>query len=1124
MMNSKSVNHEELFVSWIAKKTKPAYMYEIRDAIREVDAYCLSKKIITQSLLETVDIVAVRKARNVVEGNKFFRLTHRKKFPKYVEAIRFFESYIKEYIEDSKDNNEVTEESSAVTIEEKTEPDTTGSIETNASASVTPEKAYESPAEMQVEKTHINETEYDVVSVISGDEFSDFDENDKTDASEEISLDESDIVESSTQEVETDNSTELPIEEKVRRVLKKECQKNQFGTTALFVSSRIIGAKLHEVERVLKEVPWAKLRYGRWTYDESEDTTVYLPENIDIQEVDFNNLESLAFTKPISFSYFEDEQNNIRSWKELYVRLFTTIYEDYPHMFSIGQSFTSSENRRVDFGDYFSRSNMRAPKEVVVDGTTVYLETNLSASDIVGRIKYILDLCSVDYENVVIKYYLSSKKPAVKNPSKDSSHSPAQESAESKKQEESLVTVISQDEELQEKHPHVYGNLLSLCKIYKTFTRDRMLNSFSDNSARESAAEVLDQVSWIKKVDENTYVFVGKTSKAQSSGEQKSEKRKIEHVERKKKQNEISEFYEWMVSCGYSLYTVRSYSSAITWSQRFALEHNFEHCELLGESTQRCILAAKELLSNAEYLVYNEQQHDRFGAAIVKYLEFKGVKITYSELKGAKKTAANKAEEPPKEASIRRIESIDTSPYEKVMEEVFVRGFRLESKLDLKKFKRHFEALNGCEIDKNDEQIIEVLKSCCIEYDDKLFLPKTMLSSEVREKLFMYINKCFCDGKTVIYYDALFAEFSESFLDYYIYNAHMLMLYLDYYYDNKFHVGSKYISKEALTSVDLSSEIKEHLIAHGVPMDTEQLCAVFSNVPESEIRKALREDGFIFNGGEQYFYISMIVLTQADIEGIAEIIQHHINEQEYITSNELLKIIKVRYPHIVENNTVYSDLGIRNAIGYHIHDKFAFNSVIISGKGKALYAADVFVNFVKSKDFFDLNELQALSIEIDRSICFEDVYDNCLRISETQFVSKKHQQFRIEETDIAIERFCTGNYTAIDEISEFGSFPDAGYQWNNFLLSNYIYGYSKKFRLITARLTKTGTAGAIVKRNCGIETMDDLLIDVLSKSQCPLQKKSALEYLVNKGYLSSRAYKNIGNVLIKAQAMRNRKG
>ena len=53
-------------------------------------------------------------------------------------------------------------------------------------------------------------------------------------------------------------------------------------------------------------------------------------------------------------------------------------------------------------------------------------------------------------------------------------------------------------------------------------------------------------------------------------------------------------------------------------------------------------------------------------------------------------------------------------------------------------------------------------------------------------------KKSFDEGKTALYYQALFNEFSEDFLDYFIYNADMLKAYLS------FMLGEKYFSAGAI--------------------------------------------------------------------------------------------------------------------------------------------------------------------------------------------------------------------------------------------------------------------------------------------------------------------------------------
>ena len=117
--------------------------------------------------------------------------------------------------------------------------------------------------------------------------------------------------------------------------------------------------------------------------------------------VDFGNMPSLAYTRPVAFSYRRGREELVSNWTELYVKLFKSIYADYSGIIPIGQSFYKSG--RLDFG---AADGMTAPKHIIDD---YYLETNVSATDVVKKIAALLDICGIPSDNVVIEYQV--KKP-----------------------------------------------------------------------------------------------------------------------------------------------------------------------------------------------------------------------------------------------------------------------------------------------------------------------------------------------------------------------------------------------------------------------------------------------------------------------------------------------------------------------------------------------------------------------------------------------------------------------------------------------------------------------------------------------------------------------------------------
>ena len=76
--------------------------------------------------------------------------------------------------------------------------------------------------------------------------------------------------------------------------------------------------------------------------------------------VDFSKLESLAYTKPVSYIYFGLRDDSVSNWTDLYVKLFKHIYADYSAAISVEQSFFKSG--RQDFG---SVEGMVAPKQLL---------------------------------------------------------------------------------------------------------------------------------------------------------------------------------------------------------------------------------------------------------------------------------------------------------------------------------------------------------------------------------------------------------------------------------------------------------------------------------------------------------------------------------------------------------------------------------------------------------------------------------------------------------------------------------------------------------------------------------------------------------------------------------------
>lgn len=727
-----------------------------------------------------------------------------------------------------------------------------------------------------------------------------------------------------------------------------------------------------------------------------------------VHTLSFSSANNLAYTKPVRFVFFGEEKEFEPNWTALYVCFVSSMIEKYPHKFRVGMSFSKNVGKRIELTEKDNSSFMIAPK--FIPQTDYVLETNISASDIAAKIRFILDWCGADYEDVLIDY----------------------EKRKRSSERSTLKTHIA----------HIADD-------------------------KTCAVEIVNSAAFMCYLRDEL-----KMAEA----------------------------------------TCRSYSSAINNCETFANEHGFSPWKLYTGDKAAAQATIAQLLEDDGFLEYNAKQHNRFRAALSKFVLFIGA---------AQITVPSKL---PKSAEQKTEENTQIEEYASVLKENFGKGFRMESSLEIRRFRKYYSAINGKELEDPDELITQNISKICLLYDGKAYLPDIMLREDLKKSLLRYIDESFACGKEAVYFQALYNKFSEDFLDSHIHDADMLRAYLMHLDLKNVFFNRNFIAQNANVEIDPLTEVRDCLREHARPMAYEEIFSELSHLPASKIKFILASNSeFISNGQGTYFHESAVSLSTEELEDIAAIITYSIEEKEFVGGNELYDAIKAKYPYIIENNNFCSVYGFRDALKYKLGNRFSFKGNIISRTGQELSMADVFSNYAKKHDRFSLGELQSLASELATVIYFEQIYENSLRISKEEFVSKNQARFAIAETDAALDRVCAGNYISIQDITNFGTFPYAGFPWNSFLLEHYVAEYSQKYMLLHSSYNGTECAGAIVKRGAGLETFDDFIVDLLANSNIELNKASALQLLSDRGYLARRRYSNIESLLIQANAQRNRK-
>ncbi|MDR3259971.1 MAG: hypothetical protein LBT51_10230 [Fusobacteriaceae bacterium] len=461
------------------------------------------------------------------------------------------------------------------------------------------------------------------------------------------------------------------------------------------------------------------------------------------------------------------------------------------------------------------------------------------------------------------------------------------------------------------------------------------------------------------------------------------------------------------------------------------------------------------------------------------------------------------------------------TPYKVILAGRFRRGFLLNSAIEIDRYRTSYKKIYQKISKEKDREIQNAMKKIGIEYQGRIYSSDTMLSVEIRKKLMKYINDSFDSGKNAIYYKALFDEFSEDFLNEYIYSPEMLKSYLEYWNQGQYAIKRLYVSKDGTTEVNPVEEIRVYMKEANSILTFDNLEIRLTHIPLNKIKNVLSSnDEFIRNGVGEYFVADIVDLNNDELDDIARIIKQVIDDKEFIAGNELIEAIGRKYPQISEKLSIFSTFGKRDVIGYYLKDKFSFNGNIISKYGEELSMADVFGHYCLKHNHVTLDELNLLSKELDANIYFEAVYANSLRINQNEFISKKFVKFDIKRTDEAIDKFCISDYIAIQNVNQFASFPPIGYPWNNYLLEHYVYEYSKKYQLFPATFNTNSSVGAIIKKSSKYKNFEEILTDVLAKSKINLSADIAVAYLYEQGFIGRRSYAKIGQILTNAKRLR----
>lgn len=454
----------------------------------------------------------------------------------------------------------------------------------------------------------------------------------------------------------------------------------------------------------------------------------------------------------------------------------------------------------------------------------------------------------------------------------------------------------------------------------------------------------------------------------------------------------------------------------------------------------------------------------------------------------------------------------------KTLERHFPNGFRSNSPIELRRFRRFAMEDYDEEIMLSDEELNNLILSFGTLFEGKLYIVQV----DAIERIKSEIDSAIKSGVGIIFYNAFYEQNEDWLFPASIISEEMLKNTLMSLYPRLVH-KKKYLMFEMKSGNELAQIGYEVLRVWGddVLLSYEQLSERLPYIPVDKIKYVLSQNiDFIWNSEGVYAYIGKVDIIGEERAAITDFVATAYLKNGYTSLSD------IPLGEIVERNYELSLTAVQNAVfSIVLADKYDKRGKIVIRKGDILDALSIMKEYCRSLDKCSLRDLldfeRELTGESHRWIPMEAGYAIMIRADEDAFLSEKYVHFNTLEIDVVLDQFLESNYLPLRSITTFSLFPDCGQAWNLFLLESYCRRFSERFRFEELSVNSKN-AGVIVRKNY-IASYIEIMADAVAVSDIELEKATIEDFLCINGYIGRRSYAKVDELIVMAKAIRERR-
>lgn len=462
-----------------------------------------------------------------------------------------------------------------------------------------------------------------------------------------------------------------------------------------------------------------------------------------------------------------------------------------------------------------------------------------------------------------------------------------------------------------------------------------------------------------------------------------------------------------------------------------------------------------------------------------------------------------------------------------VLREKFPDGLRQQN-LAMKQYKARYEEMFGEALLVQNAMLMEKLQDIGeVRADGRIYAKASGAEQGILEGIAKDLMRLLDESASSLYWPCIYEHYRNEFSRLSIFTEDVMRSELMPLFSSDYVCG-EVISKRSETQ-DRGEEIRRLVTESPGEISLTGIQEKIWYWPPDMVKKSLDSASGIIKAKDMYFYVPNISLSDPEKQRLRDALLEDMTQRQFIPNDRLREILEESCPGVAIDMSSLDNALLRKALVTLFPTDFIERAKGLFPAGHMKSGREQIQEYCHAHTKLSTSDIKwfAKQCGILGNIC-NYVMDEMVRVSPEEWIRRDHVHFQGKEAHI-IQKIGQqmGEKTCmpLEEFTLFLSFPDIGIPWNSYVLESFLYKNDAilcPFSLVQANggVSDSGVYGAVIKKGYAIDSYDDVLIELLSRSPDWQTEQEALDFIVAHKLQVLRKLKQIGTIVKQAKRKR----